>query len=208
MLSVFFKAMLVGVCASAMIGPVAILVFQRTLCYGRREGFYTGIGSTIADTTFAAISLFTISAIQEFIAHNGGIIMLIGGSVIVLVGVMMALKNPVKNIAATDKDVSSVGGAAKALGCAFANPGALALMLALTAVFGLGQGDWMSIALAVLGVASGELTYWMCFTAVVNRVGEFFRPKTIRIICLAAGIGMAVFGIVLVTKGILAFVKI
>ena len=208
MLFEFFKAVIAGICASATIGPVAILIFQMTLCYGVKVGFRTAMGSAAADTLFAVISIFAVSAIQEFVSRNEALIMLAGGAVIVFVGVRMAMRNPLERIASSNREVSSVGGFFKAFGIAVANPGALALMLALIAVFGLGQGNWLSMLLDALGVAAGALAYWLLFTWVVNRVGDFIRPKTLRVITLLAGVAMGVFGAVLLAKGVYSMINI
>ena len=47
------KAFAIGICASAPLGPAAILVLQKSLSYGHRAGFYTGLGATTIDTTYA-----------------------------------------------------------------------------------------------------------------------------------------------------------
>ena len=51
-----FKGILIGVIASAPMGPVGILCIQRTLNKGRWYGFVTGIGAACSDIVYA---LFT-----------------------------------------------------------------------------------------------------------------------------------------------------
>ena len=48
-LDFIFKGMMIGVVASAPMGPVGILCVQRTLNKGRWYGFATGIGASISD---------------------------------------------------------------------------------------------------------------------------------------------------------------
>ena len=50
------KGFLIGVLASAPMGPVGILTVQRTLNKGRWEGFATGIGASISDIIYAIIT--------------------------------------------------------------------------------------------------------------------------------------------------------
>ena len=50
------KGFLIGVLASAPMGPVGILTVQRTLNKGRWEGFATGIGASISDILYAIIT--------------------------------------------------------------------------------------------------------------------------------------------------------
>ena len=51
-----FKGMLIGMIASAPMGPVGILCVQRTLNKGRWYGLATGIGASISDIIYAGIT--------------------------------------------------------------------------------------------------------------------------------------------------------
>ncbi len=53
MLIDILKSYLIGICAAAPLGPIAILVLQKTLHYGHRGGFTSALGSTLVDTTYA-----------------------------------------------------------------------------------------------------------------------------------------------------------
>ena len=50
-----FKGILIGVIASAPMGPVGILCIQRTLNKGRWYGFITGVGAAISDIIYALV---------------------------------------------------------------------------------------------------------------------------------------------------------
>ena len=54
-LDFIFKGLLIGIIASAPMGPVGILCIQRTLNKGRWYGFITGIGAAVSDTIYALI---------------------------------------------------------------------------------------------------------------------------------------------------------
>ena len=49
------KALVIGICASAPIGPIAILVIQKTLSKGHKAGFITGMGACVVDTLFSIV---------------------------------------------------------------------------------------------------------------------------------------------------------
>ena len=50
-----FKGMLIGMIASAPMGPVGILCVQRTLNKGRSFGFATGLGAAASDIIYAGV---------------------------------------------------------------------------------------------------------------------------------------------------------
>ena len=55
-----FKGILIGIIASAPMGPVGVLCIQRTLNKGRWYGFVTGIGATVSDLIYALITIISI----------------------------------------------------------------------------------------------------------------------------------------------------
>ncbi|MBQ5530361.1 MAG: LysE family transporter, partial [Bacteroidales bacterium] len=94
----FLKAILIGLAASIPLGPLGIVCIQKSLDKGRWAGFAVGVGSSIADTFYAAIALFSVSFISEFLNRNYDWVMLIGGAIILLIGLQIALKNPIKDL--------------------------------------------------------------------------------------------------------------
>ena len=55
-LDFIFKGMLIGMIASAPMGPVGVLCVQRTLNKGRWYGLVTGIGAAISDIFYAGVT--------------------------------------------------------------------------------------------------------------------------------------------------------
>ena len=55
------KGFLVGVCASAPVGPIAILVVQKSLSKGHKAGFVSGLGASVVDTLYAFIAIFALA---------------------------------------------------------------------------------------------------------------------------------------------------
>ena len=80
------KGFLIGVCASAPIGPIAILVIQKSLTKGHRAGFITGLGACLVDTVFAVIAIFALAFAQSFIEQNRELILLVGGLIVTILG--------------------------------------------------------------------------------------------------------------------------
>ena len=62
MILTVFKALPVGVIAAIPIGPILVMVIQRTTCYGRRCGLMVGLGATMVDMMYAAIGLMAVQS--------------------------------------------------------------------------------------------------------------------------------------------------
>ncbi|MBO4263651.1 MAG: LysE family transporter [Bacteroidales bacterium] len=194
--------MLIGVVASVPLGPVALLVMQKTFCYGRQTGFAAGIGSAVADTFFALVSLFALGWVQDFIATNEGVIMLVGGLVIAIVGVFAMLRRPL-DLNARPEGGNYFSSAFQAAGCALLNPGALAFMLALVAVFRLDiESARCPMWLLVLSVFAGALLWWLSFAYLSDKLRAAIKSNHLHWVTIVAGAAVVLFGLLLVGKGL------
>ena len=88
------KAFIIGICASMPLGPVAILVLQKSLGYGRKVGFVTGLGATTVDTTYSILAIFALAVAKGFIETYEYPLFLIGGIIIAAMGFSMAFRDP------------------------------------------------------------------------------------------------------------------
>ena len=61
------RGMVVGIVASAPMGPVGVLIVQRTLNKGRWYGFATGIGAALSDLIYAVMTGLGMSFMMDFI---------------------------------------------------------------------------------------------------------------------------------------------
>lgn len=199
MLLELLKAFTIGVCASVPIGPTAILVLQKTLTGGRKVGFTTALGATVIDTTYSAIAVFAVSAVSDFIFSHQNVFLLIGGLIVCGVGVSMA----VKRICMDKCGNVSAGNTLQAMLCAMSNPGAIAVMLALVALFKI-DVQQAPVWAVIPSVALGSVSYWLLFTAVFSRVRRAIREETLQRDNRVAGIIVILLGIVLIVRGIVS----
>ena len=67
LLELILKGIIIGIIASAPMGPVGILCIQRTLKKGRWYGFVTGIGASLSDIIYALITGLGMSFVMDLI---------------------------------------------------------------------------------------------------------------------------------------------
>lgn len=206
MLFELFKAFLVGILASAPLGPVVLLVTQNTLTYGHRTGFTTGLGAALVDTTYAVICFFAVSFVQEFILGHQALIMLIGGFIIIYIGVRTLFKKidfPAEGCGCETHYVSNFF---KAFGMSIANPGALVLMLGIVALLNIDVlGGKSPVICMVIAVALGAVTFWFFFSLIANLFRKSIQANHLKWINLIFGIAVIVFGLALSVRGVLMF---
>lgn len=85
------KGLLVGIIASAPMGPVGVLCIQRTLQKGRSYGIVTGAGAALSDIFYALMTGFGMSFVMDFIDNEQNIfwLKLIGSVMLFIFGVYM-----------------------------------------------------------------------------------------------------------------------
>ena len=74
------KGIMIGIIVSAPMGPVGVMCIRRTLNKGRWHGFMTGIGASMSDLAYAAVTAFGMSFVFDFInnAHSMFVLQVVG----------------------------------------------------------------------------------------------------------------------------------
>ncbi len=198
------KGFAVGMCASAPIGPIAILVVQKSLSKGHKAGFVSGLGASVVDTFYASIAIFALAFAQRLIEQHQNLILLAGGVVLVAVGISMAFSNPFRKLKDDgESDVSPKDfGQAVALG--ISNPMAIFVMFTLFAFFGLANDaphTW-KVTPIILAVSAGSVTYWFTVSWLLSRFRSNFRMRTILWISRITGALIVIIGIALLGQGL------
>lgn len=205
MVFAIFKALLAGVLVAIPIGPILVMVVQRTLCYGPRCGRMVGFGAATADMLYATVGLLALSLMKDFIERNQGWIMLAGGLLVGVIGVGMLLRPVSVNLQEEPARMSGWTCYWQGLLGTLSNPLALGIMMTLLAMFGLAdQGGFLPLVLAPL-VGLGECIYWFSVTAVLARYLRL-NIKTLRTMSTVAGVVVCVFAVILVVRGALLLI--
>ncbi len=198
------KGFLVGVCASAPVGPIAILVIQKSLSKGHKSGFVSGLGASVVDTLYAFIAIFALAFAQQLIDKHQNLILLAGGIVLAIVGLTMAFSNPFRKMKADGSSSVSPKDFGQAVAMGFSNPMAIFVMFTLFAFFGLAEDaphTW-EIAPIILSVSAGSVTYWFCLSWLLSRFRKNFKMNTILIISRITGAIVVIIGISLFGQGL------
>ena len=198
------KGFAVGMCASATIGPIAILVVQKSLSKGHKAGFVSGLGASVVDTLYASIAIFALAFAQKFIDEHQNMILLVGGLVLVAVGISMVFSNPFRKLKADGESSVSPKDFGQAVALGLSNPMAIFIMFALFAFFGLADDaphTWR-VTPIILAVSAGSVTYWFSISWLLSRFRGNFRMRTILWISRITGALVVIIGIALLGQGL------
>lgn len=205
MLFEIIKGFLIGICASAPIGPVAIYVLQRSLGEGHKSGFLAGMGSTLVDTLYATIAIFAFAFAESFINTHKVVILVAGGVVLLGVGISLAMRDPFRKLKPEGKGtyhhLKSIFQSAL---LALSNPGAIFVMLALFAFFGVKlEFHDFRVAPVLLAVSSGSAVYWFIFSWIFSHLRDKIKLGGILWVNRISGIIIMIIGISLLAEGIM-----
>ena len=198
------KGFLVGMCASAPIGPIAILVIQKSLSKGHKAGFVSGLGASVVDTFYAFIAIFALAFAQKLIERHQTVILLAGGVVLIALGISMAFSNPFRKMRKDGKPKVSSKDFAQAVLMGLSNPMAVFVMFTLFAFFGLAKEapqTW-SVAPILISVSLGSVTYWFSVSWILSHFARNFRMRTILWISRITGAVIVIIGIALLGQGL------
>lgn len=206
-----FKAILVGVCASVPVGPIAILVFQKSLTKGHKAGFVTALGSVLIDTLFSVFAIFALAVVQDFMTKNHNWIALIGGLIVTILGCFMTFSDPyrkkekVEQVTKPRRPDISASDFIQSVLMGLTNPGAILVIFALFAFFGIGGENtphhW-NVAPIILGVATGSAMYWFFITYVISRFSGLFSVDKMVWVNRVTGMIVIIIGIAFFADGI------
>src|SRR5687767_5964988 len=77
--ALFFKSLWIGLSIAAPVGPIGLLVIQRTLRHGRAVGLATGLGAAAADAAYGAVGAFGVTALINALQQLRVPLALLGG---------------------------------------------------------------------------------------------------------------------------------
>jgi len=195
--ALFGQALLVGWAIAAPVGPIGLLVIERTLRHGRAAGLATGLGAASADALYAAVGVAGLGMLTTWLARLTLPLALFGSGFLVWLGVATLRRAPAER---------AVAGAGKGLGGYTASAFALTLsnpltVLSFVAVFaglaGRQAPGAAADAVMIAGVFTGSVLWWLTLAGVVGWLGGKLSVRWRRRIDTLCGLLLLGFGLVL-----------
>ena len=180
-----FKGMLIGIIASAPMGPVGILCVQRTLNKGRWYGLVTGIGAAASDMLYAGITGLGMSLVTDFVNDPTYrfYLQVVGSVMLLCFGFFTYRNDPLKKIRQTGKQRGTLWyNGWTAFLVTLSNPLIILLLGALFAQFAFAPTNPFDMVVGFLSIAGGALLWWYGLTWLIDKIRAKFDTNGIRII--------------------------
>ena len=195
-----FKGMLIGMIASAPMGPVGILCVQRTLNKGRWYGMVTGIGAAVSDILYAGITGFGMAFVMDFINNdqNKFYLQIIGSVVLLAFGIFTWRTDPTKNMHQSGLQRGSLWyNMWTAFLVTFSNPLIVFLFMGLFAQFAFVIPEHpFEMLVGFASIVGGALLWWYGLTWLVDKIRSIFQDDGIRIINQIIGVVVIIFSVI------------
>lgn len=185
-LNFIFKGMLIGLIASAPMGPVGVLCVQRTLNKGRWYGFITGIGAALSDMIYAAITGYGMSYVMDVLSNQQTrmYLQIVGSIMLLAFGVYTYKSDPTKKIHRSGNGRGTLfHNGMTAFLVTFSNPLIIFLFVACFAQFAFVMPDHpFEMLVGFASIVFGALLWWFGLTWLIDKIRGKFDDNGIRLI--------------------------
>lgn len=194
-IELFTRGLVIGFAVAAPVGPIGMLVINRTLTEGRLSGLATGLGAAVADTLYGCVGAFGLTFISNLLMGYALWTKLVGGLFLCYLGIKTIRARPGENSTAAPRIRHLVAFSTTVL-LTLANPVTILMFMAVFAGlgFGSGNGTYGAASVAVAGVFTGSMLWWLILTEGLSLLRHRLAPGTIRWIYLGSGALLFLFG--------------
>ena len=178
--SAFLQALWIGLAIAAPVGPIGLLVIQRTLDHGQAVGLATGLGAAAADACYGAIGAFGVVVVMNALQAARTPLAIGGGALLLWLAWRSWIAVPAERAA----EVSAAPGLGASFAATFAltlsNPATILSFIAIFGAMGARQTGSLSPLPMVLGVLIGSALWWLLLSAVVARLRHHLDARVRR----------------------------
>ncbi len=197
---------LIGLASAAPVGPVNLLVIQRTLTAHTAGALLLGAGGALGDSLFAAAAAFGVGAVTHLLADHALVIRL-GGGLIMLAFAFVIWRSAPK-LRGDEDQASALRMALAALTLTLTNPATILFFIgAFGAVGFTGIGHdspehLVNAAMVVAGTFTGSMLWWLAVTGVARRLRGRITDRHLVKLNRGTAIALGVFAMAAVVTGV------
>jgi threonine/homoserine/homoserine lactone efflux protein len=190
------------------LGPIGIILINRTIKRGMLSGFFSGLGLATADTLLAFLAGIGFTVITNFINKERFIISVLAGLIIMSVGLKVFLSNPVKDIRDREKSEKSLWrDYYSVFVLTISNPYTIFITIAFLSgvhIHGNVRPELVPFLL-IPGVLIGTISWWFFLSYFVSRFKKNIRLRVIVRINKVAGILIILIGAIVILSAFTPF---
>lgn len=205
LLDLTIKGLIVGMVASAPMGPVGVLCIQRTLNKGREYGLVTGLGAALSDIFYALITGLGMSFVVEFIEQPRTIYILkLVGSVLLFIFGLYTYRSRPQLRPSSNNRGTLTHNFFTAFILTLSNPLIIFLFVALFNAFTFVVPEHIGQqCLGYISIFLGAMLWWYGLTYIIDKVRSSFDVNRIWLINQIIGVVVMVVSVLLLLSTLL-----
>ena len=177
-LQMLIKGLIVGIAASAPMGPVGLLCIRRTLQKGRAYGLVTGAGAATSDFLYAVATgagmtfVFAILEDERYVFW----LKLLGCAMLVIFGWWMLRSDPTKGFRPQSNQQKGTlwNNFFTSFLITLSNPLIIFLFLAVFNMLTFYSQHWIAMLVGYLSIIPGALIWWYGLTYILSKMKSNF----------------------------------
>ncbi len=207
LVNLLLKGLLIGFMVSLPIGPMGILIIQRTANSNFKSGFFTGLGVAFSDIVWASFAGVSVSFIISYIRTYQSYVQIFGGIILIILGLSIFFSHPANDLEKFKRrGTSSLQSFITALLIALSNP---TVALTYIAIFAgtntvLSFGNPLEFVSFISGFFFGALGWWTILSLTINHFRHYLN---LRILWWFNKISGSIIILIVVVSTIIILVK-
>ena len=207
----FLRGLAIGFGIAFALGPIGLLVIRRTIDHGWVYGFVSALGVATADSMYAAVAAFGLTAVSGLLMGIDRLLGIAGGTVLVVLAAR-ALRAAIRGVGLVEARARGgrpaghrlrpVGAWASMVALTLTNPATILSFTALFASLGAGVAGTGGAAWVVAGVFAGSVAWWALLTGLVAGTRTRLTPRAVRSMNIGSALLIGGFGLVAIFLGI------
>ncbi|MDE5744636.1 MAG: LysE family translocator [Paramuribaculum sp.] len=182
---IVLTGILIGVLVSAPMGPIGVLVIQRTMNKGRSAAFFTGVGASLSDLVYCLLTGLGLSFVTDFIESNQNVLQIIGSLVLIIYGIYLFRNNPSRSLKTPAEPANTYWkDFVTGFLFTFSNPLILFFIIGLFARFNFLDTHYRfyHYIIGYTCIIIGAIGWWFLITFFVNKVRAHFNLRSMWLV--------------------------
>ncbi len=174
--ALFAQSLLIGLSIAAPVGPIGLLVIQRTLQRGARVGLVTGLGAAAADALYGAVGAFGVTWLIDALVGARVPLALGGGAFLLWLAWRIWRSKPAEKAAQVGGGAGLLQSFAGTFALTLSNPATIFSFIAVFGTLGArmaGGSPWTMVT----GVLVGSALWWLLLSVGVARLRSRFDAR-------------------------------
>ena len=174
--ALFAQSLLIGLSIAAPVGPIGLLVIQRTLQRGMLVGLATGLGAAVADALYGAVGAFGVGCVIDALVGARVPLALGGGAFLLWLAWRTWHSAPADRVAQAGSGAGLLSCFAGTFVLTLSNPATIFSFIAVFSTLGARMAvssPWTMVA----GVLIGSALWWLLLSATVVRLRSRFDAR-------------------------------